>query len=88
MTSKVAFAGNFVGRFLKRIFPKSDVARTGLMWFIGMPSGVAGFFITKNALEKQRYKKMKSRQRIRDALAAQEERNALEEAKALAAAQP
>lgn len=45
-----------------------------------MPSGVAGFFVTKSALEKQRYKKMKSRQRIREALKAQEEKNALEEA--------
>ena len=53
--------------------------------FIGMPSGVAGFFITKSALEKQRYKKMKSRQRIRDALKANEEKNALEEAQAEAA---
>ena len=53
--------------------------------FIGMPSGVAGFFITKSALEKQRYKKMKSRQRIRDALKANEEKNALEEAQAAAA---
>ncbi|KAK2178968.1 hypothetical protein NP493_521g01053 [Ridgeia piscesae] len=85
MTSKLTFAGSFVGRFLKRLFPKSDVARTGLMWFIGMPSGVAGFFITKSALEKQRYKKMKSRQRIRDALKANEEKNALEEAQAAAA---